>query len=121
MKQDWYPDELTQHWTLSAEERELLDSKTSATRLSFALLLKAFQFDGRFPDRPEDIAGRIVTYVASQTGVPPAAYSEGEWSERTQRYQRAQIRRSSSTAVWARTMPCVVCKAVDSSQAEIAR
>ncbi len=27
MKQDWYPDELTQHWTLSAEERELLDSK----------------------------------------------------------------------------------------------
>jgi hypothetical protein len=40
MKQDWYPDELTQHWTLSAEERELLDSKTSATRLSFALLLK---------------------------------------------------------------------------------
>src|SRR5260370_12802501 len=92
MKQDWYPDELTQHWTLSAEEREVLDSKTSATRLSFALLLKAFQFDGRFPDRREDIAGRIVTYVASQTGVPPAAYSEGEWSERTQRYQRAQIR-----------------------------
>jgi hypothetical protein len=76
MKQDWYPDELTQHWTLSAEERELLDSKTSATRLSFALPLKAFQFDGRFPDRREDIAGRIVTYVASQTGVPPAAYSK---------------------------------------------
>jgi hypothetical protein len=30
-------------------------------------------------------------------------------------------RRSSSTEVWTRTMPCVVCKAVDSSQAEIAR
>jgi len=27
MKQDWHPDELAQHWTLSAEERELLDSK----------------------------------------------------------------------------------------------
>ena len=40
MKQDWYPDELTQHWTLSAEEREVLDSKTSATRLSFALPYK---------------------------------------------------------------------------------
>jgi hypothetical protein len=93
MKQDWHPDELAQHWTLSAEERELLDSKTSATRLSFAVLLKAFRFDGRFPERREDIAGRIVTYLASQTGVPPEAYSEGEWSERTQRYQRAQIRR----------------------------
>jgi Domain of unknown function (DUF4158) len=86
MKQDWHPDELAQHWTLSAEERELLDSKTSATRLSFAVLLKAFRFDGRFPERREDIAGRIVTYLASQTGVPPEAYSEGEWSERTQRY-----------------------------------
>jgi hypothetical protein len=96
MKQDWYPDELTQHWTLSAEERELLDSKTSATRLSFALLLKAFQFDGRFPDRREDIAGRIVTYVASQTGVPPAAYSEGEWSE------RGVIRPSCATPCWPR-------------------
>ena len=92
MKQDWHPDELAHHWTLSADERELLANKAGATRLGFAVLLKAFQFDGRFPDRREDIAGRIVTYVASQTGVPPEAYSEGEWSERTQRYQRAQIR-----------------------------
>jgi Domain of unknown function (DUF4158) len=61
MKQDWHPDELAQHWTLSAEERELLDSKTSATRLSLAVLLKAFRFDGRFPERREDVTGRIVT------------------------------------------------------------
>src|SRR5258708_10484538 len=67
MKQDWHPDELAQRWRISAEERELLDSKTSATRLSFAVLLKAFRFDGRFPERREDIAGRIVTYLASQT------------------------------------------------------
>jgi hypothetical protein len=92
MKQDWHPDELAQHWTLSAAERELLDGKTGATRLSFAVLLKAFRFDGRFPERREDIAGRIVTYLANQTGVPPESYSEGEWSERTQRHQRAQIR-----------------------------
>jgi hypothetical protein len=42
MKQDWYPDQVTQNWTLSAEERELLDSKTSATRLSFALTAQSF-------------------------------------------------------------------------------
>jgi hypothetical protein len=36
MKQDWHPDELAQYWTLSAAERELLDGKTGATRLSFA-------------------------------------------------------------------------------------
>jgi len=92
MKQDWHPDELAQHWTLSADERELLANKTGATRLSFAILLKAFQFDGCFPDRREGIASSIVAHLASQTGVPPQAYAEGEWSQRTQRHQRAQIR-----------------------------
>jgi len=92
MKQDWHPDELAQHWTLSPDERELLGNKTRATRLSFAILLKAFQFDGRFPERRADVAGCILAHLASQTDVPPDAYSDGEWSERTQRQQRAQIR-----------------------------
>jgi Domain of unknown function (DUF4158) len=77
---------------LSESELELLGTKTGATRLSFAILLKAFQFDGRFPDRREDVAGGIVAHLASQTGVPQEAYFEGEWSERTQRYQPALIR-----------------------------
>jgi len=92
MKQDWHADELAQYWTLSSEERELLGNKTGAARLSFAVPLKAFQFDGRFPDRREDVAGSVV-HLASQTGVPSQAYSEGEWSERTQRRQRARIRK----------------------------
>jgi Domain of unknown function (DUF4158) len=92
MQQDWHPDELAQHWTLSSDEQELLSHKTGATRLRFAVLLKAFQGDGRFPDRREDVAASIVAHLASQTGVPPEAYFEGEWSERTQRHQRAQIR-----------------------------
>src|SRR5712691_2980804 len=92
MKQDWKPDELAQHRTLSPDERELLGNKTGATRLSFAILLKAFQFDGRFPDRREDVASSVVVHLASQTRVPSQAYSDGEWSERTQRQQRAQIR-----------------------------
>lgn len=33
-----------------------------------------------------------MAHLASQTGVPPSAYSEGDWSERTQRHQRTQIR-----------------------------
>jgi hypothetical protein len=92
MKQDWRPEELAQHWTLSPNEREPLGNKTGATRLSFAVLLKTFQFDGGFPDRREDVAGSIVTHLARQIGVPPEAYSKGEWSERTQRHQHAQIR-----------------------------
>jgi Domain of unknown function (DUF4158) len=92
MKQDWHPDELAQHWTLSPDECELVGNKTGATRLSFVVLLKTFQLDGRFPDRREDVAGSIVAHLARQIDVPPEAYSEGEWSERTQRHQRAQIR-----------------------------
>lgn len=53
MKQGWHPDELAQQWTLSADERELLGNKTGATRLSFAILLKSFQLEGRFPDARE--------------------------------------------------------------------
>ena len=92
MKQDWHPDELAPHWTLSKSELELLGTKTGTTRLGFGILLKAFQFSGRFPGRREDVAGGIVAHLASQTGLPQEAYFEGEWSERTQRYQRALIR-----------------------------
>jgi Domain of unknown function (DUF4158) len=92
MKQNWLPEELTQHWTLSSDERELLGNKAGATRLRFVVLLKAFQLDGRFPERREEVAANVVAHLASQTGVPTEAYSEAEWSERTQRYQRAQIR-----------------------------
>jgi uncharacterized protein DUF4158 len=92
MKQDWHPDELTQHWTLSPDERERLGHKMGPTRLRFAVLLKAFQCDGRFPERREDVPVSIIAHLASQTGVPLEAYFEGEWSERTQRHQRAQIR-----------------------------
>jgi Domain of unknown function (DUF4158) len=56
MKRAWHPDELAQCWTLSPDELELLDNKTGVTRLRFAVLLKAFQFDGRFPDRRGDVA-----------------------------------------------------------------
>jgi TnpA family transposase len=100
MKQDWHADELAQFWTLSPDERELLGNKTGAARLSFAVLLKAFQFDGRFPDRREEVAGSVVVHLASQTGVPSQAYSEGEWSQRTQRRQRARIRKHCSFRVF---------------------
>ena len=92
MKQDWHPDELAHHWTLSDGERELLANKSGATRLGFAVLLKTFQFEGRFPDRREDVTGSIVAHLAGQVGVSLEAYFEGEWSKRTQRHQRAQIR-----------------------------
>jgi hypothetical protein len=71
MKQSWHPDELAQYWTLSGDARALLANKTGATRLAFAVLLKAFQLDGRFPERREDIPSHIVAHLAQQVGVLP--------------------------------------------------
>ena len=93
MKRAWHPDQLAQCWTLNPDELELLGNKTGVTRLRFAVLLKAFQFDGRFPDRRADVAGSVAAHLASQIGVSAEAYFDGEWSERTQRHQRAQIRK----------------------------
>src|SRR5260370_34800315 len=80
MKRAWHPDELAQCWTLSPDELELLGNKTEVTRLRFAVLLKAFQFDGRFPDRRGDVADSVVAHLASQLGVPAEAYFDGEWA-----------------------------------------
>ena len=97
MKRAWHPDELAQCWTLNPDELELLGNKTGVTRLRFAVLLKAFQFDGRFPDRRPDVAGSVVAHLASQIGVPAEAYFDVEWSERTQRHQISQALRAPGT------------------------
>jgi len=92
MKQDWHPEELDRYWTLNFEERNLLGNKTGATRLGFAVLLKSFQFEGRFPDRHDEVTADVVTHLSNQTGVSADSYREEEWNERTQRQQRSQIR-----------------------------
>lgn len=69
-----------------------LENKTGATRLGFALLLKAFQLEGRFPRRSKDIPNGVVQFVAEHIAVMPHIYADVDWSERTLRYHKAQIR-----------------------------
>src|ERR1700688_1221895 len=82
MKKDWHPEELIQHWLLSPDEHALL-GESVATRIHFAILLKASQLDGRFPERRDEIAESVVVFVAKQVGVSSELYFDGEWSERT--------------------------------------
>ncbi len=65
MQQHWTTDELIDHWTLLPAERELLANKTGATRLGFAIMLKAFALEGRFPGSLHDIPAQVVAYVVS--------------------------------------------------------
>lgn len=55
MKRRWVPEELAEHWILLSDELTLVGNKTGATRLGFAILLKAFQLEGLFPHHKSDI------------------------------------------------------------------
>jgi len=79
-------------WTLHAADRALLGNKTGVTRLGFAVLLKLFQAEGRFPRRPEDVPAAAVEAIAGQVGVAAAAWQGYDWRGRTIEYHRAQIR-----------------------------
>jgi len=79
-------------WTLRATDRALLGNKSGATRLGFAVLLKLFQAEGRFPRRAEDVPAIAVETVARQVGVPAEAWAGYDWRGRTIEYHRAQIR-----------------------------
>ena len=50
--------DLNDRWMLRAADRTLLGNKGGATRLGFAVLLKLFQADGRFPPPRQGRAGR---------------------------------------------------------------
>jgi hypothetical protein len=73
MKRVWETEELVEHWTLMPHELALLGNKTGATRLGFALLLKFFQSEARFPKDAHELPEAVVGYVAKQVGVPKSA------------------------------------------------
>ncbi|MEK6570123.1 MAG: DUF4158 domain-containing protein, partial [Bacteroidota bacterium] len=92
MKRLWQAEELVEHFTLLPEESTLLANKTGSTRLGFAVLLKFFQYEGRFPYYKSEIPEAVVAHMAKQVGVLPEQYPKYDWSGRTIKYHRAQIR-----------------------------
>ena len=92
MKRQWDIEELIEHFTLVPPELELLGNKTGATRLGFALLLKCFQLEGRFPAAKHEIPRSVVDYVAHQLKVDAALFTEYDWEGRTITNHRTQIR-----------------------------
>jgi Domain of unknown function (DUF4158) len=92
MKRDSQADELAEQWTLLPGERELLANKSGATRLGFAVLLKFFQCEARFPQSRQEVPLNVVGFLAKQVEVSAACYAEYDWQGRAIKYHRAQIR-----------------------------
>lgn len=94
MKRQWTADELAEHWTLHPSDLEVLTNKAPITRLGCALLLKYFQYEGRFAPHKGDVPAAALVYVAQQLAVPPELYAQYSWSGRTIEFHRAQIRQA---------------------------
>ena len=92
MKRSWQPEELIEHWTLIPIELDLLTKKTATNRLGIALLLKYFQYEGRFPISKAEIPRDVVCYVAQLLKVSPDRFDNYDWQGRTIKAHRAIVR-----------------------------
>ncbi len=61
MRREWEPEDLVAAWTLVDPDWVLISNKTGATRLGFALLLKFFEIEARFPRSAADVPASAVT------------------------------------------------------------
>ncbi len=94
MKQQWKTDELIDHWTLTHEEITLVQniSEIGYNRLGYGLLLKYFQYEGKFPQRKQDIPSLIVEHIALQLHLHNNVFDDYRWNGRTIERHRSHIR-----------------------------
>jgi len=92
VRSEWSTEDLVGSWTLVDDDWRLVGNKTGPTRLGFAVLLKYFELEARFPTSAGELPGAAVAYVAGQVKVPAEDLSSYRWTGRTIEYHRAQIR-----------------------------
>jgi hypothetical protein len=79
MRMEWSHDDLVALWTLVGEDWSLVGNKTGATRLGFAVLLKFFAIEARFPRSAEEVPPAAVAYLAEQLKLDPELFTGYDW------------------------------------------
>ena len=69
MRDEWSLDELVESWMLIGPDWDLVANRAGPTRLGFALSLKFFGLEARFPNSASDFAVAVVDFVAGQVKV----------------------------------------------------
>ncbi len=93
MKRHWTTDELNAHWTLSLKELEQVKQHQARhVRLGFAVLLKYFQHEGRFPRSRSEVPAEVVSHIAQQLGLEAEAYQTYSWEGHSIKRHRVAIR-----------------------------
>ncbi|HEY0617150.1 MAG TPA: DUF4158 domain-containing protein [Kribbella sp.] len=92
VRAEWSTEDLVGSWTLVDDDWRLVGNKAGPTRLGFALLLKFFELEARFPGSPAELPPAAVSYVAQQVVVEPNVLAEYDWAGRAIKRHRVQIR-----------------------------
>jgi TnpA family transposase len=92
MRQHVTPQELMESFTITTSERELLGTKSGASRFGCAVLLKYFQSEGRFPASWSEVPRDVVRHLAQSFGLSPDTYRQYDLGDRLARYHKDQIR-----------------------------
>jgi len=98
MKWHWKEEELCEHWSLTPEELALVNESTSygrrrssRERLGFAIMLKYFQFHGRFPAAIKEIPFDVLTFITNQIKSSKSDIDHFDWHSRTAKRHRIEI------------------------------
>ena len=115
MKREWEPEELVEGWTLFDADWRLIGNKTGATRLGFALMLRFFELEARFPGYPAEIPAAAVGYIAVQVGVEPGLFAKygftGRTAEAAVEHPDERVRDVMFPVVGEQTLRDLVCEA----------
>ena len=93
MQAESEPDELIDAWTLTGNDWDLIANKAGVTRLGFAVMLKFYEIEGRFPAYPQEVPPAAISYLGSLVKVDPALFAKYSWAGRSIKYHRSQIRK----------------------------
>ena len=100
VRQKWEIDELIESWSLVPEDLVVVGNKSGTTRLGFAVLLKFFELEARFPSSPDEVPVEAIDFVARQLDLRFDAWSRYEWSGRSWKRHRRQIRAHFGFRAW---------------------
>lgn len=92
MRREWNLDDLIESWSLADGDRKLVGNKYGHTRLGFALVLKFFEIEARFPQRHFEFPAAVVEFVAKQVKVAAGEFTQYQFTGRNFENHVAQIR-----------------------------
>ena len=96
MKRQWSPEELIETFILVPKEQTVLPGDIANAnvhnRLGFAVMLKFFQLEGRFPNYLGEIPHQVIEFIAQQLGFEETDLSNYSLTGSVHKRHRVQIR-----------------------------